>query len=78
MAALLAGPLWAAGAEAQHLDREVEATLKSLYETTPAARELARTAKGVLVFHALEKRTQRTPPLEIELAKKRLKELLDV
>jgi len=50
MAALLAGPLWAAGAEAQHLDREVEATLKSLYETTPAARELARTAKGVLVF----------------------------
>jgi phage-related protein len=35
------------------------------------------TAKGVLVFHAFEKRTQRTPPLEMELAKKRLKELLD-
>ena len=35
------------------------------------------TAKGVLVFHAFEKKTQRTPPLEIELAKKRLKELLD-
>lgn len=34
-------------------------------------------AKGVLVFHAFEKKTQRTPPLEIELAKKRLKELLD-
>jgi phage-related protein len=33
--------------------------------------------KGVLVFHAFEKRTQRTPPLEIELARKRLKELLD-
>jgi phage-related protein len=34
-------------------------------------------AKGVLVFHAFTKKTQRTPPLEIELAKKRLKELLD-
>jgi phage-related protein len=34
--------------------------------------------KGVLVFHAFAKKTQRTPPLEIELAKKRLKELLDV
>ena len=35
------------------------------------------TAKGVLVFHAFAKKTQRTPPLELELAKKRLKELLD-
>ena len=35
------------------------------------------TAKGILVFHAFTKKTQRTPPLEIELAKKRLKELLD-
>jgi phage-related protein len=34
--------------------------------------------KGVLVFHAFAKKTQRTPPLEIELAMKRLKELLDV
>ena len=33
--------------------------------------------KGVLVFHAFEKKTQRTPLLEIELARKRLKELLD-
>lgn len=32
---------------------------------------------GVLVFHAFVKKTQRTPPLEIELARKRLKELLD-
>jgi phage-related protein len=29
------------------------------------------------VFHAFVKKTQRTPPLEIELARKRLKELLD-
>ena len=32
---------------------------------------------GVLVLHAFIKKTQRTPPLEIELAKKRLKELFD-
>jgi lipid-binding SYLF domain-containing protein len=50
LAALLTGPLLPAVAEAQNLDRQVEATLKSLYETTPAARELARTAKGILVF----------------------------
>jgi phage-related protein len=34
-------------------------------------------SQGVLVFHAFVKKTQRTPPLEIELARKRLKELLD-
>ena len=33
--------------------------------------------QGVLVFHAFVKRTQRTPPLEIALAGKRLKEILD-
>jgi phage-related protein len=36
-----------------------------------------RSSAGVLVFHAFVKKTQRTPPLEIELARKRLKELLD-
>jgi phage-related protein len=34
-------------------------------------------SRGVLVFHAFVKKTRRTPPLEIELARKRLKELLD-
>jgi phage-related protein len=34
-------------------------------------------SQGVLVFHAFVKKTERTPPLEIELARKRLKELLD-
>jgi phage-related protein len=34
-------------------------------------------ATGVLVFHAFDKKTRRTPGLEIELAKKRLRELLD-
>lgn len=33
--------------------------------------------EGILVFHALLKKTQQTPPLEIELARKRLKEILD-
>jgi phage-related protein len=33
--------------------------------------------RGILVFHALVKKTQQTPPLEIELARKRLKEILD-
>jgi phage-related protein len=34
-------------------------------------------SRGVLVFHAFVKKTQRTPPLEMELARKRLKELFD-
>lgn len=34
-------------------------------------------SQGVLVFHAFVKKTQRTPPLEIVVARKRLKELLD-
>ena len=33
--------------------------------------------RGVLVFHAFVKKTQRTPPLEIELARKRFKELIN-
>ena len=37
----------------------------------------AAASRGVLVFHAFAKKTQRTPPLEIELARKRLKEILD-
>jgi phage-related protein len=37
----------------------------------------AASLRGVLVFHAFVKKTRRTPPLEIELARRRLKELLD-
>ena len=33
--------------------------------------------EGILVFHAFVKKTQQTPALEIELGRKRLKELLD-
>src|SRR5262249_37750148 len=37
-------------AEAQTLDEEVESALRELLETTPAARNLVPTAKGILVF----------------------------
>jgi phage-related protein len=36
-----------------------------------------RSARGILVFHAFVKRTQTTPKSEMELGKKRLKELLN-
>lgn len=35
-----------------------------------------RSARGILVFHAFMKKTQATPTHELELGKKRLKELL--
>ena len=50
LAVISAGPGAAVAARAQSLDREVEATLRSLYETTPGARELAPAARGILVF----------------------------
>jgi len=34
-------------------------------------------ADSVLIFHAFAKKTQKTPPHEIALAQKRLKEMLD-
>src|SRR5499433_481590 len=37
-------------AGAQSLEGHVQSTLRYLYETTPAARQLARAAKGILVF----------------------------
>jgi phage-related protein len=33
--------------------------------------------RGVLVFHAFAKKTQRTLPLEIEMGRRRFKEILD-
>ena len=35
-----------------------------------------RSARGILVFHAFTKKTQATPTHELNLGKKRLKELL--
>jgi phage-related protein len=37
---------------------------------------LVQSAQGVIVFHAFEKKTQKTPVHEIELGKKRLKEMM--
>ena len=39
---------------------------------------LVKSARGILVFHAFQKKTQATPKREIELAAVRLKELLHV
>jgi phage-related protein len=36
-----------------------------------------QSSRGVLVFHAFMKKTQTTPQRELDLAKRRLKELLD-
>ena len=38
---------------------------------------LAKSARGIFVIHAFEKKTQKTPAREIELARKRLKEMLE-
>jgi phage-related protein len=35
-----------------------------------------KSAQGILVFHAFMKKTQRTPQREIDLGRKRLKEIL--
>lgn len=40
----------ATSVQGQTLDQEVVGALTRLYDTTPAARELAKTAKGILVF----------------------------
>jgi phage-related protein len=37
---------------------------------------LIRLEAGVLIFHAFQKKTAKTPPHEIELARTRLKEML--
>ncbi len=37
---------------------------------------LVKSSRGVIVFHAFEKRTQKTPQREIELGQRRLREML--
>jgi len=46
----LLGPRPAMAASPAQIDRDVDAALEKLYETTPAARALAEKAKGILVF----------------------------
>ena len=50
MAMALAVPRAAVAASAKEIDAAVDEALKSLYASTPAAVELARVAKGILVF----------------------------
>jgi lipid-binding SYLF domain-containing protein len=54
--ALLAGaPTPAPAASASEIDRDADAALAKLYQEIPAARDLAREAKGVLVFPSVVK-----------------------
>lgn len=47
---LLTHPRIAQAASARSIDREVDNALQTLYQTTPAAKELSKIAKGILVF----------------------------
>ena len=42
-------------APAVQIDRDVDTALKNLYDSTPAARKLAKTAKAILVFPGIVK-----------------------
>lgn len=42
-------------ADAARIDRDVDAALRNLYDSTPTARNLARHAKGILVFPGVVK-----------------------
>jgi len=46
----LLGPDPAMAASAAQIDRDADAALRTLYETTPTAKALAEKAKGILVF----------------------------
>lgn len=49
------GKALAAGVGAAEVDAEVDAALKNLYDTEPAAKTLAENAKGILVFPTIVK-----------------------
>ena len=51
-----------------------------MFETVPVLNRVfyyAKLADSVLIFHAFTKKTQKTPPDEIALGQKRLKEMLE-
>jgi lipid-binding SYLF domain-containing protein len=54
-AAILMAPNSAHAGSAAEIDLDVDSALLKLYEKTPAARELARVAKGILVFPSIIK-----------------------
>jgi lipid-binding SYLF domain-containing protein len=54
-AAILMMPNSAYAASAAEIDRDVDSALLKLYEKTPAAKELSKVAKGILVFPSIIK-----------------------
>ena len=52
---LLLGSAPAAAASKAEIDRDVNAALKKLYQSTPGAKHLAEKAKGILVFPSIIK-----------------------
>jgi len=52
---IAAVPLPATAGSAAEIDRDADAALKDLYASTPAAKELAKVAKGILVFPRIVK-----------------------
>jgi lipid-binding SYLF domain-containing protein len=52
---LLTFPRGSVAATAKELNRDVDVALEKLYRTTPAAKQLAGTAKGILVFPSIVK-----------------------
>jgi lipid-binding SYLF domain-containing protein len=50
MVAGIMTPTVASAATAAEIDRDVDSALQKLYASTPAAKELAKVAKGILVF----------------------------
>ena len=54
-AAILMVPNSAHAASAADIDRDADSALIKLYEKTPAAKELAKVAKGILVFPSIVK-----------------------
>ena len=47
---VLAAPQMSLTATAGEIDHEVDGALQALYRTTPAAKNMAKIAKGILVF----------------------------
>ena len=55
MVAVLISPGLAGADTAAEIDRDVDSALQKLYAGTPAAKELSKVAKGILVFPAIVK-----------------------
>ena len=54
-AAIMMGPQPVSAATAAEIDSDVNSSLQKLYDRTPAAKELSKVAKGILVFPGIIK-----------------------